>query len=171
MCSVWPKLILIFTHIQLEVTDTGSVERFRGSIPTNYFRHSQGVVLVYDVTEPTSLYDLEDWMTDAYNKVPDGAIIDYALIGNKLDQAGTGMDPESFDDGKCFAERHNIPEALQFKIAASNDSVESLRAVFKTVALHIHKTQTHALENHDSDNVVLVEETEIPLDQGKGCAC
>ena len=114
-------------------------------------------------------------MTDAYNKVPEGAIIDYTLIGNKLDQAGTGMDLESFDDGKYFAERHNIPEALQFKIAASEDSMESLRAIFKTVALHIHSTQTRELENHDSissEGIVLdQEDTDSTLDQGKGCGC
>jgi GTPase SAR1 family protein len=159
------------------VTDTGSVERFRGSIPTNYFRHSQGVVLVHDLTDPTTLYDLEDWMTDAYNKVPEGSVIDYVLIGNKLDEVGTGMDLESLDDGKCFAERHNIPEELQYKIAAEEDTKESLRAIFKTIALHIHTTQTVIVEDQESSieagtpSIVLTEhkETEDPQKEGNGC--
>lgn len=148
------------------MTDTGNLEQFRGSIPTNYFRHSQGVVLVYDLTDPTSLYDLEDWMRDAYNKVPEDVAINYILIGNKLDRINNGI--ESHDDERCFAERHNIPEALQFKIAASEESTESLRAIFQTIALSIHTTQeseTHTI----TETVTLVEEEAESTSERKGC--
>ena len=71
----------------MEVNDTGSIEKFRGSIPTNYFRFCQGVILIYDISNLTSLYDLEEWISDAHQKTAEDPGITYAMIGNKGDLA------------------------------------------------------------------------------------
>ena len=92
---------------QLEVSDTGSTETYRDSVPTNYFRGCHGIVLVYDITNPASLYDLEDWMTDAYHKTGEDSTITYSLIGNKRDQMDSDL---GLNDGKLFCTRHDISE-------------------------------------------------------------
>ena len=126
-------------NLQLDVSDTGSIERFRGSIPSNYFRHTQGVVLIYDLTDPTSLYDLEDWITDVYNKTGGESAITYALIGNKLDQYNAC--DIGANSGTTFSARHSIPEKLQFQTSASKDSSESLLNIFEVLAREIYTAQ------------------------------
>ena len=121
----------------MELNDTGSIERFRGSIPTNYFRNCHGVVLLYDLTDPTSLYDLEDWVTDAYTKTSGDDSICYMLIGNKLDLAVTQIS----DAGKNFSARHGIPEKLQFRISAISESKENLFRIFELLAREIYILQ------------------------------
>ena len=119
------------------MSDTGSIERYRGSIPTNYFRYCHGVVLLYDLTDPTSLYDLEDWITDAYNKTSGEHSICYMLIGNKLDLAVTQIS----DAGKSFGARHGIPEKLQFRTSAIGESKENLFRMFELLAREIYIMQ------------------------------
>lgn len=126
--------------LQLRLNDTGSTERFR-SVPTNYFRHSHGVVLVYDVTNPTSLYDLEDWMVDAYSKTAEDSTITYTIIGTRLDKVEeTGTESS---DCKHFCERFGIPEYLQFRVSDLSEGLhQSLMEIFKTLAQTIHVTQS-----------------------------
>ena len=133
------------------MNDTGSVERYRDSVPTNYFRGCHGVVLVYDITNPTSLYDLEDWMTDAYHKTGEDSTITYSLIGNKVDQ----MDSISKEE-QHFCEEYGIPKSLQFKADASSESVQTLYGFFQTMAFSIHAKQCKRSSRLDSEPTILV---------------
>ena len=47
--------------ISLQLWDTAGQERFR-SIATSYFRNVDGVILLYDVTNPESFLNVRDWM-------------------------------------------------------------------------------------------------------------
>lgn len=120
------------------MTDTGSIEKFRGSIPTNYFRYIQGVVLMYDLTKPPSLDDLEDWTADAHYKTASDTTITYALIGTRLDKI---EDESCLRRASIFGLRHEIPEELQFKVSAVNESRESLLEAFRTLARSIYTTK------------------------------
>jgi GTPase SAR1 family protein len=157
------------------VSDTGSIERFRGSIPSNYFRHAQGVVLIYDLTDPTSLYDLEDWMTDSYSKTSGDGDIVYTLIGNKLDQYNAC--DVGANSGKTFCARHAIPEKLQFQTSAFKDSRESLLSIFEVLAREIYTMQMdkEPVDSQSSSRTLLLipeEEVHTATDTGKkGCYC
>jgi len=45
----------------LQLWDTAGQERFR-SISASYFRRADGVVLVYDVSNPDSFLNVREWM-------------------------------------------------------------------------------------------------------------
>ncbi|MHA1269556.1 MAG: Rab family GTPase [Candidatus Helarchaeota archaeon] len=48
-----------------------------------YYRAAEGIILVYDVTNPPSFYSLSHWVSDALSKTQPNTII--ACIGNKID--------------------------------------------------------------------------------------
>ena len=157
-----------FIFVQLEVADTGSIEKFRGSIPTNYFRHIHAIILMYDVTNPSSLDDLEDWTTDAHHKTAGDSSITYTLIGNKVDRI---QDETCLLRANVFGLKHEIPEKLQFKISAANNSEESLKEIFKTVASNIYATQTNRdpEEYYESGKSLIISE-EHTDSGGKKCS-
>ena len=70
--------------VKVNYTDTAGQEKFR-AISVNYLKGTNGVILVFDITNKESFDLLETWMNDLKenNKVD----ISKVLIGNKLDLA------------------------------------------------------------------------------------
>ena len=46
---------------ELQIWDTAGQEKFRSITPL-YFRDANGIILVYDVTNPVSFNSLRDWI-------------------------------------------------------------------------------------------------------------
>ncbi|KAJ3200749.1 Ras- protein Rab-18, partial [Clydaea vesicula] len=69
-------------NYKLKLWDTAGQERFR-SLTSSYYRNTQGVVLVFDVTNKQSLLNLESWRKEVeyYNS---GVVT--MIIANKIDQ-------------------------------------------------------------------------------------
>lgn len=66
----------------LSIWDTAGQEKYRSLVRT-YFRGSNAILLVYDVTDRTSFINCEDWLKQLLEyKNPNMTII---LIGNKID--------------------------------------------------------------------------------------
>ncbi len=60
-------------------------ERFKW-IATAYYRGSEGIIAVFDLCEPKSLYDAERWLTDALNTLNSDQATPYLfLVGTKKD--------------------------------------------------------------------------------------
>ncbi|KAL4451039.1 hypothetical protein ABPG74_021361 [Tetrahymena malaccensis] len=68
--------------IQLSVWDTAGQERYR-SITFNLYKDSQGILLVFDLTNAKTFQTLEKWMNLIKENINDGFQI--ALIGTKCD--------------------------------------------------------------------------------------
>jgi len=68
--------------VRLQLWDTAGQEKFRSLAPM-YYRSSAVAVLVYDVTQRTSLDGLEDWAAEIADKAPPN--IKLVVIGNKID--------------------------------------------------------------------------------------
>src|SRR5690606_19996616 len=71
--------------VKLQIWDTGGSERFR-SIINSYYRDANIVIMVYDITNPYTLYNIPAWKHDAEiyngsNNVGTGFI----LVGSKND--------------------------------------------------------------------------------------
>lgn len=69
--------------IKLEIFDTAGQERYH-SITTNYYQGVMGILLVYDVSDPSSFQDVHKWMDQIRNNIGEDVII--ALLGNKIDK-------------------------------------------------------------------------------------
>merc|ERR1719295_52727 len=67
--------------IKMQIWDTAGQERFR-TITNSFYRGSHGIVLVYDITDPTSFEHVRCWAQEIL-KYADGAAM--LLVGNKAD--------------------------------------------------------------------------------------
>mmetsp|Transcript_30358 Transcript_30358/g.40069 ORF Transcript_30358/g.40069 Transcript_30358/m.40069 type:complete len:214 (-) Transcript_30358:214-855(-) len=72
--------------IKLTIWDTAGQEKFR-TLTSSYYRGSQGILLVYDVTNKRSFSDLERWLQEIETYVPNGGRdVVKLLVGNKIDK-------------------------------------------------------------------------------------
>ncbi|KAI0217139.1 Ras-related protein Rab-28 [Lamellibrachia satsuma] len=73
------------THVTLQVWDIGG-QTLGGKMLDKYVYGSQGILMVYDITNYASFENLDDWYT-AIKKVfeVEGKLPHMALVGNKID--------------------------------------------------------------------------------------
>jgi small GTP-binding protein len=65
---------------KIHIWDTAGQERYK-SITRNFYKHAEGIIFVYDITNKTSFSNLKNWISNAENEA-DFKII---IVGNKLD--------------------------------------------------------------------------------------
>jgi small GTP-binding protein len=70
------------TKKKVLIWDTAGQERFR-TISRSYFRGSQGILLVFDVTNRKSFDNISNWVFDIKNTTDNDPVI--ILVGNKCD--------------------------------------------------------------------------------------
>jgi len=105
--------------IRLDIWDTAGQERFRG-LAKNYFRGSNGFILVYDITNQKSFEKLKGWMNDAKEKMdPNSKMI---VIGNKKDcQENREVDLDILED---FANKNKV-KTLEVS-AKTNEGIDEI---------------------------------------------
>ena len=84
---------------QITIYDTSGQERFR-SIPRNYIRGSDGIILIYDITNKQSFENIKTW-SDSISEIISNNNKDKYLImllGNKLDLANNSEDSNDKDN-------------------------------------------------------------------------
>ena len=69
--------------INLKIFDTAGQERFR-SISRNYFKSSDGILLLYSINDIESFNSIKEWIA-SIKEVVDLADIGLVIVGNKLD--------------------------------------------------------------------------------------
>ena len=79
--------------------DTAGQERFRTIIPT-YFKASNGVVYVFDLTNKSSFDDIKYWYNFFKKNAVDAEDVPSVLLGNKCDKDERAVSPE---EGKALA--------------------------------------------------------------------
>ena len=89
-------------EIKLIIWDTAGQERFH-SIAITSVKNSQGIILVYDITNRKSFEDLNMWINDINNATDKASII---LFGNKCDLQNRQVSKE---EAEKFAKKNNIP--------------------------------------------------------------
>ena len=67
--------------IHLKIWDTAGQERFR-AITKSYFRGSNGVIFMYDITKKETFKNVKDWIKDSENN---NFGFEKILVGNKID--------------------------------------------------------------------------------------
>jgi len=68
--------------IKLQIWDTAGQDKFR-AITKNYFRGSDGILLIYDTTCSKSFKNVRKWISQIKEALADEACI--VLVGNKID--------------------------------------------------------------------------------------
>jgi len=70
--------------INLTIWDTAGQEKFR-SLTSSYYRGTQGIILVYDVTRRSSFASLELWLGEIELYATNRDVVKF-LVGNKVDK-------------------------------------------------------------------------------------
>ena len=89
--------------VRLQVWDTAGQERFR-NVTKSYFQSSQGLVLVYDITDRESFENINFWMENVKKNAPEN--VKLILVGNKYDLANERK--VTIEDGENKARNYNI---------------------------------------------------------------
>ena len=73
-------------EIDVQLWDTAGQERFR-SITSSYYKSSQGLLLMYDITRKETFDNIENWIKSIRDSLGEEEKYLIVLIGNKVDLA------------------------------------------------------------------------------------
>ena len=68
--------------VKIIVYDTAGHERFY-KLSKNFYKHSKGIILVYDVTDKKSFDNLKNWISSIQENSDNN--VDVLIVGNKID--------------------------------------------------------------------------------------
>ncbi|KAM3141903.1 hypothetical protein pb186bvf_005989 [Paramecium bursaria] len=133
--------------LKIQIWDTAGQESFR-SITRSYYKGSIGVLLVFDLTNRDSFYNIIKW----YNEVLDCAHdnVQIVMVGNKYDLEEDRQ--VSIETAKSFAEQHKL---LYFETSAKTGY--NVNTVFEDIAITIfNKIDKGQIDfNNDSNGIKL----------------
>jgi len=90
-------------QVNLQIWDTAGQERFR-TITTSYYRSSDAILLIFDVSEKQTFKNCEAWLEDVRLYAKDK--VDIMLLGNKADLVSKRV--IDYKTAKEFADKHNM---------------------------------------------------------------
>ena len=114
-----------FTEADLKIWDTAGQERFR-SLTKSYLNGSNGIIIVFDLTNELSFNDLDSWLEELKDVVSDNKI-EKILVGNKCDLP---MCENINEKAQKYADDHKIK---YLTVSAKNGiNIESLFEILGT---------------------------------------
>ena len=137
--------------IKLQIWDTAGQERFK-TITKSYYRGSNGIIVVYDITDRESFEQVAHWMSEIDNHANPNVC--RLLVGNKADLVDERK--VSVDEGEALAKQFGIP--FMETSAKESSNVEKMFI-----------TMTSAMKTMTGNGVVAPQETttKVPLSGGK----
>ena len=111
--------------IKIQLWDTAGQEKYRAMIKNLYLK-SQGIIILFDITNETSFINLKNWMSQI--KESCGEDIPILLVGNKID----------LEDNRVI----NKERAMEY---ANNENIEYIEVSSKT-GENINKALTSLLQ-------------------------
>ena len=127
--------------IRLKIWDTAGQEKFR-SIQKQYYRNSDGILLVFDVTKFDTFNVLEEWINSIKNQTSNDIIV--VLVGNKIDLNNKVI---SDDDIKNFANDNKFKYFLTSAATGKN-----INEVFDYIVKEIYKIKSKKKKNDGNNN-------------------
>lgn len=116
------------TKVGLTIWDTAGQERYH-ALNAAYYRNSNGVLIVYDVTDKDSFEKAKKWQTELSKYLPEAPIV---IAGNKCDMVNRAVDE---DMANQFARSVGADHVL-----TSAKSGHNVKEVFTSLARSKHLT-------------------------------
>lgn len=139
--------------IRVKIWDTAGQEQYK-SLTRNFYRNSDGIVIVYDVTNKESLIRVQEWI-EAVSDNTDKRV-KMILVGNKID-----MHREvSSEEGKKMADAYGI----QYFEASAKERIgidEAMKAIITEVVQDKKPKKDITINLGDSN----------ANSESKGCGC
>ncbi|KAJ5619084.1 hypothetical protein N7510_003068 [Penicillium lagena] len=148
-------------RVALQIFDTAGQERFR-TITTAYYRHAMGILLVYDVTDERSFYNIRTWLSNVEQHASESA--HKILIGNKCDWGEKRA--ISTEQGQQLADELGISF---LEVSAKNNI--NIEKAFYSLASDIKKTMESSRSEQNGASNISIDQQVSSLDGGSGGKC
>lgn len=142
--------------IQMEIYDTCGTEKFR-AITRQYYRNTDGIFLIFDLTNPISFTKLDDWIADIKNSAPRDSVI--FVIGNKKDLESKRNVSKWIIENNL--RKNNIDNYFETS-ALTGEGVELAFKAMAKVLLEKDKLKT-LLEKNNMNNNKIIEDDKKSL--------
>ena len=142
----------------MQIWDTAGLEK-TGRLTNNYYLNSKAIILMYDVTDSTSLHYLGFWLKDSQRYCANAKLF---LVGNKIDRSESEVEVQS-EAVQNFAEEYKIKSDHLFQISVKTG--KGFSAFLSELAKILDKTMEPSVRDNTLTKFVYDEEEEKP------CAC
>ena len=142
-------------EVDVQLWDTAGQERFR-SITAGYYKASQGLLLMYDITKKESFDSIENWIKNIKESLGEDEKYVIVLLGNKVDLANDNPELRmvSTEDAENLCKEKGIYWGGE--CSAKDFTLEQLKELFTKYTQEIYKkVGTHILKGQivsKSDN-------------------
>ncbi|KAL2038254.1 hypothetical protein N7G274_008903 [Stereocaulon virgatum] len=154
------------TTVKFEIWDTAGQERYKSLAPM-YYRNANCAVVVYDITQASSLDKAKAWVKELQRQANENIII--ALAGNKADLVAEHPDKRAIttSDAEAYAREAGL---LFFETSAK--TAENVRELFTAIARKLPLEQAGARNMRSNPRQGVDLRPEAPGTQGGGaCNC
>ena len=124
--------------VEVQLWDTAGQERFR-TITNNYYKSSQGLLLIYDITKKDTFNNVENWINSIKETLGEEDKYLIVLIGNKVDLAEANPETRevSLDEAEEICKKDDI--FWGGECSAKDFSEEKLKEIFTKYTEEIYK--------------------------------
>ena len=126
-------------NFDIQLWDTAGQERFR-SISKGYYKDTQGILLMYDITNKETFDNLDIWLKNikeiTQENVESENIV-YMIIGNNLDLAENGKRQISTSEAEQFCKENNL--IWGGEISTKDNTRDELNEIFIMFIKEIYK--------------------------------
>ena len=142
--------------IRVKIWDTAGQEQYK-SLTKNFYKNSNGVFIVYDVTNKSSFEKVQEWIQSVIDNGDEN--IKMVLIGNKID-----LNREvKTEEGQAIANKYKMP----FFETSAKENIGIRDSVMKLVnmVMENQKPREEGLKLEDRNN------QNNTTEGGTGCKC
>ena len=124
--------------VEVQLWDTAGQERFR-SITNTYYKSSQGLLLIYDITKKDTFNNVENWINSIKETLGEEDKYLIVLIGNKVDLAEANPETRevSLDETEEICKKDDI--FWGGECSAKDFSEDKLKEIFTKYTQEIYK--------------------------------
>jgi small GTP-binding protein len=136
--------------VRVKIWDTAGQEQYK-ALTRNFYRNSDGVIIVYDVTQKSTFEKIQEWVQSIMDNTE--KTIKMVLVGNKIDLPRE----VTTEEGKKLADFYKIP----FFETSAKENIginEFMRKIISEVLESFKPNENLKLESKDNAT-------------SKGCKC
>ena len=119
--------------IKLQVWDISGERRFRELLP-NYISHARGGLFVYDVTEKSSLTNIDSWISLVKKELPKEEIFPIIAVG--IVPESVNQRQITSEEGKIIADLHEVDGFIECNITSGSNIEKMFEALSKLMLEH-----------------------------------
>lgn len=156
--------------VNVQFFDTAGQEKYR-SISATYFKNSDGVVLVYDMTDRTNFGNLHTWIREVREYA--SSDVEILLVGNKSDLEEQRQ--ISNDEGQTFA-RDNQMFFMETSALTNSDMCvqRAFEWLINKICVRLREKKSE-IENHEFEELkkhslkIQLNRSSLPTDKKSCC--